>query len=151
MKAIAGVQYRRYNQRVYEIKPGVPMVTTLVPFTDWNIRLDAYRSIKVEAQYLRSAQDYGDFAYGLIEWNQRRWGLSLGVSDMYNLKPLKTAEPVHYYSVYAFYRKGPLRTGVEYARQIGGVVCSGGVCRVEPSFRGLKLSFAANFACNSAT
>ncbi len=145
LKSIVGIQYRRYNQQVYEVKPGVPMVETWVPFMDWNLRFDTRRSLKVELQYLRSDQDYGDFAYGLIEFNHRKWGLSVGASDMYNLRPLRTAQKVHYYSLYAFYRKGQLRTGLEYARQIGGVVCSGGVCRVEPSFRGLKFTLATNF------
>ncbi|RMD74849.1 MAG: hypothetical protein D6818_02590, partial [Bacteroidetes bacterium] len=37
---VAGVQMQQYNQEVYEVKPGVPMVQTLTPYFDFLYKLD---------------------------------------------------------------------------------------------------------------
>jgi hypothetical protein len=32
-----------------------------------------------------------------------------------------------------------------YVRQVEGVICTGGVCRVEPAFNGMRFSMISNF------
>ena len=34
---------------------------------------------------------------------------------------------------------------ISYMKQVEGVVCTGGVCRVEPAFSGVKFNLTTNF------
>jgi hypothetical protein len=35
--------------------------------------------------------------------------------------------------------------GVSYVKQVEGIVCTGGVCRYEPAFNGVRLNLQARF------
>jgi hypothetical protein len=54
-------------------------------------------------------------------------------------------ELVHYWNVFgAFTFKSTRFTG-GYIKQVEGVNCTGGVCRVEPAFSGVRLTLMTNF------
>ena len=158
VKAEFGVQSLIYNYAVYEGHPG-DVVHTVTPFFELSIRLDnpsklytgseekapLQKSIRVELQYLSTKQDSGTYAYALVEYNLApKW--SFAVTDMYNLIPQHAADQkLNYYSTFISYTQKQTRFTLGYAKQVAGVVCTGGVCRVEPAFSGVRAGISTNF------
>ncbi|MEZ4906076.1 MAG: DUF6029 family protein [Saprospiraceae bacterium] len=79
--------------------------------------------------------------------------MSVEASAMYNIKPTERAplddngnyKKILYPAVGLTYTTGPNRFSVRYVKQVEGVVCSGGVCRLEPAFSGVKLNVTSRF------
>ena len=93
---------------------------------------------------MATQQDYGTWLYGSAELNiAPKWSFS--VSDMWNIQPKKTKEALHYPSVSVAFSQGPNRLSLAYVKQVEGVVCTGGICRVEPAFSGVKLGVTSSF------
>jgi hypothetical protein len=155
-----GIQHQNYNQERFEFKPGVPNVQTLTPFVDFLYKFDRKTSIRAEAQYMHTGmdesagyrQDYGNWIFGLVELNVApNW--SFVVSDMYNADPGKNS-PVdengeklrlHYPRFDVFYTLRSNRFSLSYIKQVEGVVCTGGICRLEPAFSGVRVSVSSTF------
>lgn len=147
---IGGIQIQRYDQELYQGKAGVPIVHTVVPYIDYLWKLDQKTSLRIESQYMSTKQDYGSWLYGLAEFSiSPHWIFEL--SDMYNIKPVEdpnTAEPkkkLHFPTAGVVYSAGNTRYAFRYVKQVEGIVCSGGICRLEPAFSGFKLNVSANF------
>ncbi len=147
---IAGIQRQQYNQEVYEVKPGVPLVQTITPYFDFLYKLSRRKAIRVEGQYMATQQDYGSWAFALLEWTWApHWAFT--ISDMYNVQPQKTFDaagnplPIHYPRIDVYYTQGPNRFSISYVKQVEGVVCSGGICRLEPAFSGVKVTVNSSF------
>ncbi|MCX6352837.1 MAG: DUF6029 family protein [Bacteroidetes bacterium] len=144
VRSIIGLQYLEYNQERYQAKADAKLVKALTPYTEWSIKIDKglRKSIRVEGQYMFTKQDLGNFAFGLVEFN---WAphYSFSVSDMVNTKDTKNM--VHYYSIFGAYSYNQTRVTLGYVKQVEGVVCTGGVCRVEPAFIGVKFGLSTNF------
>jgi hypothetical protein len=146
---IAGGQYLHYNQDLYQGRPGRPMVIATTGFAEATYRITEKKSIRLEVEYMDNKQDYGSWAFGLLEYNiAPRWSFS--VSDMYitwlnpdNLSGL-TSSP-HYYNAFLAYTKGPHRFTLSYVKQPDGINCTGGVCRYEPAFSGLRLGITTSW------
>ncbi|MBL7816233.1 MAG: hypothetical protein JNL70_14535 [Saprospiraceae bacterium] len=139
-----GLQLQTYNQRIYEVKPNVPNVQTLTPFMAFQKRLDDKKSLKLEAQYMHTQQDYGSWLYGSAELSiAPRW--SFTVLDMWNVVPKKTTKALHYPSVSIAFSHESNRITVAYVKQVEGVVCTGGICRLEPAFSGVKVGVSSVF------
>jgi hypothetical protein len=159
VKAEFGVQSLIYNFSVYEGHPGA-VVHTITPFVEMSIRLDDPNkispnvnegktplrpSIRFELQYLSTKQDSGSYAYALVELNLAP-RYSFAVSDMYNIIPAHAAaDKINYYSAFFAYTQKQTRFTIGYAKQVAGVVCTGGVCRVEPAFSGVRAGISTNF------
>ncbi len=146
VKTLTGCQYVIYDQQVYQGAANAPVVHALTPFTEWTFKIDnsMRKSIRIEAQYMLTKQDLGDFAFGLVEFN---WAphYSFSVSDMVNTKPIGNAPIVHYPTAFLAYSYKQTRFTGGYIKQVEGVVCTGGVCRVEPAFSGFKVGMVTNF------
>jgi len=157
---LGGLQILTYNQEIYEVKPEVPLVETVVPFVDFLYKIDRKKSVRAEFQYMfigddkkaGAKQDYGDWAFGLIEFNMApHW--SFVVSDMYNIDPGKNSPTdengkkldIHYPRFDIFYNNKSNRYGLSYVKQVEGIVCTGGICRLEPAFSGVKFSISSTF------
>jgi len=146
-----GGQYLEYNQELYQIKPEAPLFRAITPFTEITRRLTDKKSIRGEAQYMHTKQDFGSWLYGLLEYNivsgVNRW--SFAISDMYLLKPAVETSPVktkeHFYNFFVAYTKGPHRFTAQYVRQVEGINCTGGVCRYEPAFSGARIGIQSSF------
>jgi hypothetical protein len=155
-----GIQSQRYNQEIYEEKPGVPIVETLIPYTEVLYKFDRKKSLRFEFQYMnigedKSAgelQDYGQWLFGLAEYSiAPHWTFT--VSDMYNFIPGKNSpeDPdgeklgIHYPRLDVFYNIKSTRYSLSYIKQVEGVVCTGGICRLEPAFNGFRFSALATF------
>lgn len=143
-KLLFGGQYIQYNQEVFEFKPNAPMVEPITPFVEFTYKLDRKKSLRLEAQYQYNDHDYGSWIFGLLEFNiAPQW--SFTASDMWNYKPLKTTDALHYPMLAAVYTYKASRFSLSYVKQTEGIVCTGGVCRYEPAFSGYKFGILTNF------
>lgn len=144
-----GAQYMEYNQEVYQQKPGVPTVKSITPFVEAVYKINNKTSIRTEWEYMDNKQDYGSWIFGLVELNiAPKWSFS--ISDMYitALNPKNPADitsPQHYYSIFGAFTQGPHRFTLAYVKQVDGINCTGGVCRYEPAFSGVKLGITSSF------
>ena len=141
-----GLQAVDYNLAVYQGHQGRPIVHTFVPFAEFSHKFSDTKSIRTELQYMFSKQDYGSWAYALVEYSIAPH-YSFAVSDMYNTV-VSTDNPhpqAHYYNFFASYTEHSTRFTVAYVKQVAGVVCTGGVCRQEPAFSGVKMSISTVF------
>ena len=140
----SGVQKLWYNQEVFENKPGAPLVDAWTVYTEYQYRINRQHSLRSELQYLYTDQDQGDFAFMLLEWNISP-NYSFSVSDLINTRPAQDDDITHFYSVFASYRHRQTQFTLSYSKQPEGVVCTGGVCRVEPAFSGVRAGVSTNF------
>ena len=141
LKITPGYQYMEYNRPAYESKGEV--IYTNTPFLETTYKLSRRKSLRAELSYQHTKQDFGSWAWALLEYNMApNWSFS--VSDMYNIKP-KKGEKLHYPTVFAGYTNKGNRYTLAYVKQVEGIVCTGGVCRYEPAFSGVRLSVASSF------
>ncbi len=156
---ITGVQLLNYNQEVYFFKPGAPLLRAVTPYADFLYKISRKKSIRFEGQYMKVGRDshgelhdYGDWLFGLVEFAVApHWTFT--VSDMYNIQPGYNSPEnnqgnklsIHYPRFDVYYSHGPSRFSVSYVKQVEGIICSGGICRVEPAFSGVKLSVSSSF------
>lgn len=140
-----GVQYLEYNQEFYQLKPGAGILKAITPFTEITYRINNTQSLKFQGQYMSTKQDYGSWIYVGLEYAVApNW--SFAINDMYNFDPAQVgATPQHYYNVFTSYTKGANRFTLAYVKQVEGVNCTGGVCRYEPAFSGLRLGITSSF------
>lgn len=145
-----GVQYLEYNTELYQIRPA-PVQFAITPFTEVTYRINDKKSLRGELQYMHAANDYGSWFFALLEFNiAPKWSFS--VSDMYNTVPNKGSDNPnykdpgnHYYNFFAAYTIDSHRFTLAYVKQVDGINCTGGVCRYEPAFSGLKMSITSSF------
>ncbi len=156
---LGGVQRQRYNQEVYEIKPDVPIVETIVPYFDFLYKFSRKQSIRFEAQYMVTGEDeqgvkhdFGDWLFGMVEISiAPHW--IFAISDMYNIDPGKNSpvneegvkDRIHYPRFDIYYTNKSNRFSLSYIKQVEGVVCAGGICRLEPAFSGFRMSVQSSF------
>ena len=98
---------------------------------------------------MATQQDYGSWLFGLLEYNiAPRW--SFEASGMYNIDPKKPnvkgqLEKLLYPTLGVTFFKDAQRYSLRYVKQVEGVVCSGGICRLEPAFSGVRFSMNTTF------
>lgn len=155
-KYLVGLQIVDYNIAVLQLKPLVGddrFVDTFTPFAEITYKITRRKSVRMELQYLLTErsrklfgsdkaehlQDLGDWAYALIEYNVAP-KYSISISDMYAIDGEE-----HYYDLSASYTKGANRFSVGWAKQVEGIICTGGICRPESAFSGLKMSLMSSF------
>jgi hypothetical protein len=150
-----GTQYLEYNTTLYQAHPASTLYA-ITPFTELTYRLTEKKSLRAEVQYMFTHQDYGSWIFALLEYNLApKWSVS--ASDMYLVTPNNNADNPnytgnnfeqksnHYYNFFTSYTKGSNRFSIAYVKQVDGINCSGGVCRYEPAFSGLKASITSTF------
>lgn len=150
-----GLQYQEYNQALYEEKPGKPNVVAWVPYADFLYKFSRKKAIRFEAQYMHTDQDFGSWLFALAEFTiAPHWTFT--VSDMYNIAPNAKKEEIptkangekmkiHYPRFDVFYTYHSNRFSISYVKQVEGIVCTGGICRLEPAFSGIKMSVNSTF------
>ena len=133
-----GLQSQQYNQETFEGKSGVPMVRTVIPYLQILKKFKKRKSLRFESQFMATGQDFGSWLFGLVEYNMApRW--SFAISDMYNIDPKKTSA-LHYPRMDIVYNQKSNRFSLSFVKQVEGVVCAGGICRLEPAFSGIKFN-----------
>lgn len=127
-----------YNKTVVEGEGG--MVRSDIYVAEGKYRFNSKFTLRGELQYLNTAQDEGDWMYGLLELSMLpHWMFT--VSDMYN----SGTTDIHYYQGYVTFNTGAHRIQLGYGRTRAGYNCSGGVCRWVPASKGLTVSYNYNF------
>ena len=156
---LAGVQFQNYNQEIYEGKADVDILETLTPYLEYLYKFDRKKSVRIEAQYMITApgisdytnRDLGDWVFAQVEVGiAPHWIFT--ISDMYNIDPYRknlepgeTAEKIHYPTLGVVYIQRSNRFDLRYVKQVEGIVCAGGICRLEPAFSGVKMSVTSTF------
>lgn len=151
-KGKIGVQSIFYNQQVYEGKdPTYHDVHTITPFMEMTYKLTSRNSLRFESQYLMTKEDLGSFVNAILELNMSPH-YSFAVTDMVNVDPVRheggtsiSDDIVHYWTVFAKYNIHTTSFTMAYIRQVEGVNCTGGICRLEPAFSGLRFTLTTNF------
>ena len=129
---------QRYNKTVIEGHGG--MIHSNIFIADGKYQFSPKTTLRMEAQYLNTKDDQGDWLYGLAELSLvPHWMLT--VSDMWNCGETKT----HYYQGLVTFNVGAHRIQAGYGRTRAGFNCSGGVCRWIPAQKGFTLSYNYNF------
>ena len=119
------------------------MLSTLTPYLEVLYKFTRKKALRCELQYMDTKQDYGSWIFALAEYSAApHWVFT--VSDMYNSKPKKTSD-LHYPTLSAAYTEGSNRVSLSYVKQVEGIVCSGGICRLEPAFSGVRLTLNSVF------
>ncbi|MBK6890166.1 MAG: hypothetical protein IPI59_07115 [Sphingobacteriales bacterium] len=152
-KGTIGIQAVDYNQFVFEQKG--KFVNTFTPFAEFVYKFTKKQSLKTELSYMFTErnrrllgkkdapyeQDKGDWFWVLAEYSiAPAWSFAL--SDLYNIDP---DHNLHYPSIFVSYTRRASRFALSYVKQPAGVVCTGGVCRYEPAFSGVKLDITTSF------
>lgn len=150
LKMKLGLQSIFYNQNRYESHPTYANVKTLTPFGEILWKLPKSRSLRVEFQYLNTKQDQGSFANAMVEFYLKP-NISFAIGDMANVQPHRYEDMgisnrvLHYPTFFAQYIAGSSVFNIAYLKQQQGVNCSGGICRVEPAFSGIRFTCSTNF------
>jgi hypothetical protein len=160
----AGLQFIDYNIDFFQGKINAPLVRTFTPFVEYTRRLSRKKSLRFECQYMVTdrdhqlfsfintaaanrpleKQDFGDWMFVLAEYSiAPNW--SFAVSDMYNIKSTKPDFAQHYPTFFTSYTRKTTRFTAAYVKQVEGVVCTGGVCRFEPAFSGVKVGMTTSW------
>lgn len=141
--ATVGVQRQIFDVEKYYGKGGAKVVKTITPFVEFLYKISRSKSIRTEMQYMHNPTDIGSYVNALLEVGiAPRWLFE--VADMYNIKPVKGSK-LNYPSAGISYSQGANRFGLRYVKQLAGIVCSGGICRLEPAFSGFRASINSNF------
>ncbi len=141
---ILGVQIQNYNQEIYEVKPLVPLLRTFTVYTEYLHKFSRKRTLRTELQHMATQQDYGSWLFALAEFSTApHWIFT--VSDMYNYNPKKTKKALNYPTASVAYTYNAHRVSLSYVKQVEGVVCTGGICRLEPAFSGVRLTVNSVF------
>lgn len=145
LQIIGGLQAVQYDQELYETKPGAPTVKTFTPFAEVLYKFSRKRALRTEVQVLNTQQDFGSWIFALTEFTVApHWTFT--ASDMYLFDPaMAGGEKTHFPRFDIFYAWKANRISASYIKQVEGVVCSGGICRLEPAFSGYRFSLFAQF------
>lgn len=127
-----------YNKTVIEGEGG--MIHSDIFVAEGKYTVNRKITLRGELQYLSTADDDGDWLYGLLECSlMPHWMFT--ISDMYN----SGVTNLHYYQGYITFNTGSHRLQLGYGRTRAGFNCSGGVCRYVPASKGVTLSYNYNF------
>jgi hypothetical protein len=148
IKGEAGMQFLQYNKDFYEGPAGYATDALVYsPSFELTYKIDRKKSIRAEVQYQHTAKDFGQWAFALVEFSMAP-NFTISVSDQWNISkgPNKSSKDnEHYYSIFTSYTQNTTRFFASYVKQVEGIVCTGGVCRLEPSFNGVKVGMNTSF------
>lgn len=152
-KMLVGIQAVDFNRFVFQQKEG--FVNSLSPFAEFVYKFNKKTSLKTELSYMMTKrnsrlfgqtdptpnqkQDLGDWAWVLVELAVAPH-FTFSVGDMYNV-----GNKLNYPTIFASYTQRATRFGINYTKQPEGIVCTGGVCRFEPAFSGIKFDVSTSF------
>ncbi len=148
---IGGVQLLKYNIFVYQGKDSY--VNAITPFAEYLYKFSSRKSLRIEAQYLNTEDEFGSWINAVVELGLAPHWL-ITVSDMYKLKHQDTEglsqeklkyDELHFPTVQLAYTHKANRIGLSWVKQVEGINCAGGICRYEPAFSGVKLQINSSF------
>ena len=131
-----------YNKRLVEetaseVKSNIFVLESIYKIND-------NKSLRLELQHLSTKDDTKNWSAFGLEYNLSS-AVSLYVTDLYNYQNPVKEKKIHYYNFGGSYSKGINRYTINYGRQRGGLVCTGGICRYVPESTGLSFSITTSF------
>lgn len=146
---IGGLQVLKYNILVYQGKGRY--VDALTPYAELLYKFSPRKSLRVEAQYLNTKDEFGSWVNGLVEVGMAPHWIFYA-SDMYKLNHNEAVslekskyDGTHFPSLGVVYSHKSNRVSLAYVKQVEGINCAGGICRLEPAFDGIKLTVNSTF------
>lgn len=146
---IGGLQVLKYNIQVYQGKGRY--VDALTPYAELLYKFSPRKSLRVEAQYLNTKDEFGSWVNGLVEVGMAPHWIFYA-SDMYKLNHNEAVslekskyDGTHFPSLGVVYSHKSNRVSLAYVKQVEGINCAGGICRLEPAFDGIKLTVNSTF------
>lgn len=107
-------------------------------------KLRPRHSLRSEIQGLFTKQDRGDWLMVLVEYSvSPHWFLA--VQNSWNYGNPNPADRLHYTLGSVGYTLNTTRFQLNYGRQMRGIFCVGGICRVVPPSNGLTMTITSNF------
>ena len=97
------------------------------------------KSLRLELQHLSTKDDTKNWSAFGLEYNISS-AVSIYLTDTYNYQNPDDSKKIHYYNFGGSYIKGANRYAINYGRQRGGLVCTGGICRYVPESTGFSFS-----------
>ena len=148
-KGTAGLQYVQYDQFFYQRDSygDYRLVNAITPFAEFIWKVNRKHSFTFDLQTQFTDEDFGSWIYGSVEYSIAPW-FSFALSDLYNYDPNQESpvpDKVHYYQFFSSFTYDSHVLTLAYARQVAGIVCTGGICRYEPAFSGVKLTLNSTF------
>jgi hypothetical protein len=111
---------------------------------EFQYKLNAKNTVRLELQNLQTEQDKGDWATAVAEYTMSpHWTFSL--IDQYNYGNSESAARVHYLYGAVAYSKGSNRLSIGYGKRREGIFCIGGVCRAVPASNGVEITISSSF------
>lgn len=153
---IGGLQILKYNIFVYQGKDSY--VDAYTPYAEFLYKFSPRKSIRIEAQYLATEEEFGSWVNGLVEVGLAPHWIFYA-SDMYKLKHKNPEQNIpaekikdktkydgtHFPSLGIVYSHKSNRVSLAYVKQVEGINCAGGICRLEPAFHGVRLTLNSSF------
>ena len=146
---VGGLQVLKYNIQVYQGKGRY--VDALTPYAELLYKFSPRKSLRVEAQYLNTKDEFGSWVNGLVEVGMAPHWIFYA-SDMYKLNHNEAVslekskyDGTHFPSLGVVYSHKSNRVSLAYVKQVEGINCAGGICRLEPAFDGIKLTVNSTF------
>ncbi|MEN9639744.1 MAG: hypothetical protein RLZZ262_1613 [Bacteroidota bacterium] len=111
---------------------------------EFQYKIDAKNTVRMELQNLQTDQDKGDWATIVAEYTfSPHWTFSL--IDQYNYGNDNADARVHYLYGAVAYSKGSNRLSIGYGKRREGIFCIGGVCRAVPASNGVEITISSSF------
>lgn len=148
---LAGLQLLKYNIAIYQGKDSY--VKAVTPYAEWLYKFTPRKSVRIEAQYLKTDEEFGSWTFLLAEIGMAPHWL-IYVSDMYKLPHANKEQfpeektkfdGLHYPTLGIVYTHRANRVSLAYVKQVEGINCAGGICRYEPTFHGVRLQLSSSF------
>ena len=131
-----------YNKRLVE--ETTSEVKSNIFVLENTYKINDNKSLRLELQHLSTKDDTKNWSAFGLEYNLSS-AVSLYVTDLYNYQNPVKEKKIHYFNFGGSYSKGINRYTVNYGRQRGGLVCTGGICRYVPESTGLSFSITTSF------
>lgn len=142
-RMIAQYDYEYYNKQIIQDEVS-PSIISNVEVLDGYYMLSSAHTLHMELQALQTAQDQGNWAFALVEYNfGPDW--FVGALDEYNYGDPDPSLRIHYFTVTGGYMHNALHITLGYGKQRAGILCIGGVCRDIPASDGFTLSITNSF------
>lgn len=148
---LVGTQVLKYNIAVYQFKDSI--VNAVTPYAEWLYKFTPRKSLRVEAQYLHTEEEFGSWAFMLAEFGWAPHWL-VYASDMYKIPHSNKSrypeektrfDGLHYPTIGIVYTQKANRFSISYVKQVEGINCAGGICRYEPTFHGVRMQISSAF------
>lgn len=133
-----------YDKDAIQGLSGYGVVHLDIGILDWIYQMKPNRTLRIEAQSMRTRQDFGSWAMLLLEYTMAPHYF-ITVSDEYNYGNSHPEKRLHYYSATFGFLYEATRITFGYGRQRPGLVCIGGICRQIPAINGFTFSLSHTF------